>query len=66
MVKLQRRPGKKRGIELLEFRGRSGNGGMIEFTEDSDGVVYVILYDIDGPDGPDFVQIQTPEDGVVR
>ena len=60
MVKLIKRTSRKKGLEILEFRGKSGNGGFIEFAEDSDGVVYVILYNIDGPDGPDFVQIEVP------
>lgn len=55
MVKLTKRLSRK-NIEVIEFRGKSGNGGLIQFVEDSDGVVYVMVYDIDDPE---FVQIQT-------
>ena len=32
---------------MVEFSGKSGNGGLIEFHEDESGVVHVTLYRLD-------------------
>jgi hypothetical protein len=33
---------------VIEFVGNSGKGGMIEFIEDSNGVVHVEIYRLEG------------------
>ena len=46
MVRVTKRRGTT-GFELVEFSGKSGNGGLIEFHEDESGVVHVTLYRLD-------------------
>ena len=55
MVAVSKVRGAPRGFPRVEFIGKSGNGGLIEFHEDETGVVHVTLYRLDLPDVRVFV-----------
>lgn len=58
MVRITKRSGVSRGSQLVEFSGKSGNGGLIDFHEDEQGRVHVTLYRLD----PDVkVQVSRPD-----
>jgi hypothetical protein len=49
MVEVGKKRGSAKGFPVVEFIGKSLNGGLIEFHEDDEGVVHVTLYRLDLP-----------------